>query len=271
MTIEWALVLFTAVSGTGAWLFASAALGELLHKDEAVGKAEIIVSFVLVVVGGCLSVLHLQHPEHILEALNRPASGIFIEALLIGLTALVILGYAVMVWRKASARARRVVAVVGLVLAVALSFACGSSYMMAARPAWDSIFLPLAYLGTAATAGTSCNLLIKVARKQGAASIKFASIFACAGGILGVVTALTYCLVTGASLLANEESVLIWLIALFLTLVVSVISSAFVGKQAKKELSLAAIATAGGIVGAISLRAVMWLAGAPVLNFFDLL
>jgi anaerobic dimethyl sulfoxide reductase subunit C (anchor subunit) len=271
MAIEWTLVLFTAVSGTGAWIFVSAVLGELLKKDEAVGKAEAIVAFVLVAVGGCLSVLHLQHPEHILEALNRPASGIFIEALLIGLTALVIVGYVVMVWRKVNTHARRVVAVVGLVLAVALSFACGSSYMMAARPAWDSIFLPLAYLGTAAAAGTSCNLLIKVVRKQGAESVKFASILALAGGILGAITALAYCLMASNLLLSNEDSVLIWLIALFLTLAVSVISSAFVGRQAKKELSLAAIATAGGVVGAISLRAVMWLAGAPVLNFFDLL
>jgi anaerobic dimethyl sulfoxide reductase subunit C (anchor subunit) len=269
MAIEWALVLFTAVSGTGAWLFVAAALGELAKKDEVIGKAEAIVAFVLLAVGGCLSVLHLRHPEHILEALNRPASGIFIEALLVGLTALVILIYLILVWRNATAGARKAVAVVGIITGIVFSFACGSSYMMSARPAWDSIFLPLAYLGTAAAAGTSLNLLIKIVRKGDAQSVRLASLLALGGGVAGAVLALAYCLAAGGVLLSGEGNTSIWLIALFLALVVAAIGSVFAGKQAEKGLGLAALAVVGGVVGAVSLRAVMWLAGAPVLDFFN--
>ena len=56
MEIQWALVLFTVVSGAGAWLFAFSMLGSLLKKDAAPGKMETITAFVLVAVGGCMSV-----------------------------------------------------------------------------------------------------------------------------------------------------------------------------------------------------------------------
>ena len=48
MEIQWALVLFTVVSGAGAWLFACSMLGYLLKKDAAPSKMETIVAFVLV-------------------------------------------------------------------------------------------------------------------------------------------------------------------------------------------------------------------------------
>ena len=35
MEIQWALVLFTVVSGAGAWLFAFSMLGSLLKKDAS--------------------------------------------------------------------------------------------------------------------------------------------------------------------------------------------------------------------------------------------
>ena len=41
------------------------------------------------------------------------------------------------------------------------TYACGSSYLMEARPAWQTVTLPLAYFGTAASAGAGLNLLLK--------------------------------------------------------------------------------------------------------------
>lgn len=80
MEIQWSLVLFTVVAGAGAWQFAAAMIEALAKKDELPCRAESIVAFVLLVVGGCLSVTHLKHVDRILEALNHPASGIFVEA-----------------------------------------------------------------------------------------------------------------------------------------------------------------------------------------------
>lgn len=268
MEIQWTLVLFTALGGTGAWLFASAALGELLNKEKEPSKVEAIVSFILLVIGGLLSVMHLKHPDRILEALNRPTSGIFIEAALIGIICVVIAIYFIMVMRGSSPKARKVVAAIALVLGIVFSYACGSSYQMDARPAWATISLPLAYFGTAAAAGTALNLLIKVALKREAESIRFAGMVALIGGILGVLTAAIFCFSSGGEIFTAQNDLSLWLIVLFLSLIVACVCSAFAIKQADKGIVLAVVAVAGGLIAAISLRVVMWLIGTPIMDIF---
>lgn len=269
MEIQWTLVLFTLISGTGAWLFASAALGEILNKEKEASKIETIVAFVLIVIGGCLSVLHLKHPDRILEALNRPTSGIFIEAALIGITSVILAIFFIMILRNASLGSRKVVAGIGAVAAIVLTYACGSSYMMEARPAWDTIALPIAYLGTAASAGTALNLLIKIALKRSEESVKFAGILALGGSVLGLVTAAIFCFSSGADLFSSEHNLSIWIIVLFAALVLAGIGSAIaIKKPGGKGLGLAVAAFAGGFVAALALRAVMWLMGSPLMDFF---
>ena len=144
MEIQWALVLFTVVSGAGAWLFAFSMLGSLLKKDAAPGKMETITAFVLVAVGGCMSVMHLSHVDRILEALNHPTSGIFIEAAMIGVLCVILAVYFVLLARNSSEKARTAVGVLGLLVGMVFTYACGSSYLMEARPAWQTVTLPLA-------------------------------------------------------------------------------------------------------------------------------
>ena len=54
MEIQWSLVLFTVVSGAGAWMFASSIIESLAKKDVLPNKLETIVAIVLLAVGGCL-------------------------------------------------------------------------------------------------------------------------------------------------------------------------------------------------------------------------
>jgi anaerobic dimethyl sulfoxide reductase subunit C (anchor subunit) len=271
MEIQWTLVLFTAVSGTGAWLFVSAVLGGLFKKDETLGRAEILLSVALLAAGGVLSVLHLEHPDRILEALNRPTSGIFIEAALIGLAAGAILVYLVLLVRGTRAGVRRGVAVAAALLCVILSFVCGSSYMMAARPAWDNLLLPVAYLCTSAAAGASLNLLVKALRKVGEDSVRFAGIVALLCCVLGAVSALAFCLSSGSTVFGAEGDLSMWVIVLVGALIIALISNALVTRYVKGGTGLAVVAVIGSVVGAVALRAVMWLIGTPVLDFFQLL
>ena len=155
MEIQWALVLFTVVSGAGAWLFAFSMLGSLLKKDAAPGKMETITAFVLVAVGGCMSVMHLSHVDRILEALNHPTSGIFIEAAMIGVLCVILAVYFVLLARNSSEKARTAVGVLGLLVGMVFTYACGSSYLMEARPAWQTVTLPLAYFAFAMLRGRS--------------------------------------------------------------------------------------------------------------------
>lgn len=263
MEIQWALVLFTVVSGAGAWLFAYAMLEQLLKKDAAPGKVETIVSFVLVAVGGCLSVAHLSHVDRILEALNHPTSGIFVEAAMIGVLCALMAVYFVLLVHGSSEKARTAVGVLALLVGVVFTFACGSSYMMEGRPVWNTVTLPLAYLGTAAAAGAGLNLLVKAALKREAAAVPFAGVLAVVGGVLGLALAGAFCLVAGVG-----GDAAAWVVALFAALVVEIACGAVAAKKPGSALALGAVACVAGVAAAIALRAAMWLIGTPFMDFF---
>ncbi|MEG2532694.1 MAG: DmsC/YnfH family molybdoenzyme membrane anchor subunit [Gordonibacter sp.] len=268
MEIQWALVLFTVVSGAGAWLFAFSMLSSLFKKDEAPSKMETIVAFVLVAVGGCMSVMHLSHVDRILEALNHPTSGIFIEAAMIGVLCVILAVYFIMLVRGTSKKARTAVGILGLLVGMVFTYACGSSYMMEARPAWQTVALPLAYFGTAAAAGSGLNLLLKAAQKRTDEAVSFAGLMAVAGGALGAVLAAAFCVITGSYVAASDNGAIAWAVALFVALAAVIASGAVVLKQPKNALALSTIALAAGLVAAVALRVVMWLIGTPFMDFF---
>lgn len=267
MEIQWALVLFTVVSGAGAWLFAFSMLGSLLKKDAAPGKMETITAFVLVAVGGCMSVMHLSHVDRILEALNHPTS-IFIEAAMIGVLCVILAVYFVLLARNSSEKARTAVGVLGLLVGMVFTYACGSSYLMEARPAWQTVTLPLAYFGTAASAGAGLNLLLKAVQKRDEQAVSFAGLMAVVGGALGAVLAAAFCIAAGPYVAAADNGAVAWVVALFAALAAVVVCGAVALKQPKNALAMGAIALVAGVVAAIALRAAMWLIGTPFMDFF---
>ena len=267
MEIQWALVMFTVVSGAGAWLFAGSMVAALAGKGELPTKLESIVAFALVAVGGCLSVLHLKHVDRILEALNHPTSGIFVEAAMIGVLCVLIAVYFIMLQRGASRGGLKVVGVIAAIVGAVFTFACGNSYMMEARPAWVTITLPLAYFGTAASAGAGLHLLMKAAQKQGDAAVSFAGVLAAAGGVLGCVLAAAFC-ISSASWVAQADGALALVVALFVACVVCIAAGAVAVKRTQSGVALGVVAFAAGVAAAILLRVVMWIIGSPILNFF---
>ena len=268
MEIQWALVLFTVISGAGAWLFACSMLSYLLKKDAAPGKAETIVTFMLVAIGGCMSVLHLSHIDRILEALNHPTSGIFIEAAMIGMLCVILAVYFVLIVRDSSEKVRTAVGVLALLVGVVFTYACGSSYMMEARPAWQTVTLPLAYFGTAASAGAGLNLLLKALQKRDEATLSFAGLLAMAGGALGLVLAAAFCISAGTYIAAADNSVMSATVALFAALAEAIICGAVALKRPRNALTLGVIALVTGVAAATLLRVVMWLIGTPFMDFF---
>ena len=267
MEIQWALVMFTVVSGAGAWLFASSMIAALAGRSELPTKLESIVAFVLVAVGGCLSVLHLKHVDRILEALNHPTSGIFVEAAMIGALCVLIAVYFIMLQRGASKGGLKVVGVIAAVVAAVFTFACGNSYMMEARPAWVTITLPLAYFGTAAAAGAGLHLLMKAADKAGDGAVSFAGLLAVCAGALGAVLSAAFCLVSGSWVVAADGAVAL-VVVLFVACAAAIVAGALAMKRAQSGLAMGVVAFAGGVIAAILLRVVMWLIGSPILNFF---
>ena len=154
MSVQWSLVFFTLFIGLGTGVYvAGVAITEWWRKAREMRITGAVTALVFLVLGGIASVLHLGHPERIFGALGHPTSGIFVESLLIGLTALASIAYIIAIEKAASEKVCRVIASVGVVFAVLLAFAVGSTYVLSSRPAWDTPILPLLYLASAAAMG----------------------------------------------------------------------------------------------------------------------
>lgn len=269
MAIQWSLVIFTALTGIAGWLLASTAVAELKGICKKTTFAAGATAFVLLVVGGCASVTHLSHPERMLEALNHPTSGIFVEAVLVGVTAVLTALYLILVKREGAAGARKALAVAAAAVGVVLSFSAGSSYMMASIPAWDTALLPLAYLGTAIPGGVATFLAIAAMREEGADELALPSKLLLAGGIVAAVLAAGYsaCAASaGAAAIACG-----WGLAVIVGGIVPAGAGLVLGKKPQQALPLAVTALACAVIGAVALRCLMWMVGTGTINFFSAL
>lgn len=170
MSIEWPLVFFTLFVGLGCGTFvASIVMTEWYGKEEQIKVKGVLIALIALIIGGVSSVLHLGHPERIFGALGHPTSGIFMESTMIGLLGLDIIIYLLALQRNATARTRKIIGTIGIVLALVLAFAVGDSYVMSARPAWDTIILPAFYLVSAGIMGCfSLSTLIALTQNTGA-------------------------------------------------------------------------------------------------------
>lgn len=266
MEVQWALVLFTVISGTGAWLFAWSSIQALAGKGELPTKAESIVAFVLVAIGGCCSVLHLKHVDRILEALNHPTSGIFVEAAMIGVLCVIIAIFFIMIIRNSGTGGLRVVAVIGTAVGIVFTFACGTSYMMEARAAWMSYLLPLGYCTTAAAAGAGLNALMKALKAGDEKVLSFAGLLGLIASIVALVVCAAYCIQMSDAV--TESNGIAWLVILFICLAVTAAASTALWKKPSRGIIPGVIALACGVVGAVAMRVVMWLIGSPLMNLF---
>jgi DMSO reductase anchor subunit len=153
MSIEWALVFFTLFAGLAVGTFTGVAVTEWRGIAAPVRLPGAILTLTALIISGISSVLHLGHPERIFGALGHPASGIFLEALFMGLFGLLVIFYLMALQRKASDASRKLIATLGVIPAALLAFAVGYTYVMPSRPAWNTMILPLLYMTSAAVMG----------------------------------------------------------------------------------------------------------------------
>lgn len=277
MEIQWSLVLFTALTGLAGWLFVCVAVDEFLGRARKASFPAAVVSIVVAIVGGLASVTHLSHPDRIMGALSHPTSGIFVEAVLIGCLIVCVAVYLVLLKRGAGAGARKAVAVVGAVFGVLLSFMAGESYLMSARPNWNTQLLPLGYLLTVAPAGIAAYLTVVAAAmgkgagesdgKDAAASLELKPypMALLVAGVLSAVGVLAYTLSAGAS-----DGAVFGLLALAVIAggVVPCVVGVLLPKKLESLLALAAVSCACALVGAIAYRCIMWVVTVPVADLF---
>lgn len=268
MEIQWSLVLFTVISGAGAWLFACVGVDEFRQTTKKVAFPASIIAVLLLAAGGISSVTHLSHPERMLSALNHPTSGIFVEALLVGLCAVVAIIYAILLKRNAPVIARRIFAVLGILLAFIFTYACGSSYMMSSQLSWNTYALPLSYMGTAVPVGTSLYLLLCAARKESSEAISLAGILTAVAGVLSLGLGLAYGIL--GSIALGDYANIYWLGVFVCGGLVPIALGIFakVKPDSKSILLIALVIVVCAFIGACSLRCLMWLGSDPLMSLF---
>lgn len=281
MTIQWALVFFTLFAGLGAGLFVAVAVTEWWGKAEAVRFPAAVTALVALAAGGISSVLHLGHPERIFGALGHPTSSIFVEAVLMGLTGIGMIVYMVMLKRGSTAVSRKAVVTVTSVPAVILAFTVGNTYVMASRPAWDTLILPLVYVAMAAVMGCSALTLFTAVKDDVEAARQTAKSVLITLGIQLVlvivyVASLSWAAYPDASrsvgrVLDGSLAPLFWAGLVIVGLAVPAVLAYLL--RTKKAGSLSplvgsAVGLACVLAGGIAFRAMMFALGTGVHNFF---
>ena len=251
MDIQWSLVLFTALTGMGGWLFFFICLNVFVRKTDKGAFAGTATALALTVVGGLASVTHLSHPDRMLGALQHPTSGIFTEALLVGLLAIVMIAFLVMLRRGIDGGALKAVAVVGMALGALMSFMAGQSYLM-----------------TAAASGAAAYLVLIAAQKADENACSLYGLMTLAAGCVALITVLAYGAVAGA--FAGDAAPMTIAAAAFGG--VAPIACGFLArKKPGSAVALGAVALIAALIGSIAFRCAMWVIGAGLYDFFGLI
>ena len=291
MELQWPLILFTTLLAWAAGLFAAQCLWALRGKGGRAQMPALIASAALLVVGGIAVFFHLEHWERIFNGFGHLSSGITQELIAIVVLAVVMVVYFVYLRRGGDeAKVPAWLAAVGLVLAVVLVAVMGHSYMMAARPAWDSLLGPLTLLGAACAAGPLTFAVIEAAR--GEAAGRAIALFSLIGSIANLAASVAYLAfmemasasytdvgfyydpthptagmvdVAALSPFAGES---VAMVAVAVVAAAVPVAAALVGRKTGNWKAWGAAGALGAVVGAVALRMAFYSAGASVYLFY---
>ena len=171
MAVQWPLLIFSVLLGIASGSFVFLGIGELTGRFRKIRFIAAVIILVCLAVGGIASTFHLGHPERVTHLLGNLGSGLSKELFVVAAMGIVTIAYLVLA-RKDYPGATKALGVIGLVLGIALPLVAGASYLMAARPAWDSFTLPLMYLGSGL--GMGMLLLKGDAEEEGMFALKLA-------------------------------------------------------------------------------------------------
>lgn len=258
MEIQWPLVIFSLLAGCGGSTLAFIGVSEILGIGKKARIPAAITAIVLMIAGGCASVLHLGQPANIMAAAANifSFSGISIELIALGANVIVAAVYLLLA-RSGSEAPAKVVAIIGIVTGLLMAFFVGNGYVMESQPTWNTITLPLAYLGSGLACGAT--LFAAFVGNDEEAQTKLRNLVL--GSIaIALVTFVAYAASTGFA----ANAMMFWVGAV---LVGCIGPAACVWLSKKRHQALWA-AFACAIIGGICLRATMWMLGTGFLSFF---
>lgn len=282
MAIQWPLLIFSVLLGVSSGAMIFAGIGEVKGRFKNVRFILGVVAFAAVAVGGCASAFHLGHPERALHILGNMDSAFSRELFAVGAMAVVSLVYAVLA-KKSFEGAAKVFGIIGAVVGVVLPLVAGATYVMAARPVWDTFLLPVMFLGTGVGMGflLACALVFMKGDED---DKRFALTLALAGVVVMAVAMVLYVAWIAMAPHADESRSIMRLVAGDLALafwlgvvVVGIVAPIAVVVLVRKKLAAngAADSAAGmlwaafacAIAGNVALRVIMYLVATSVEQF----
>lgn len=268
--IQWPLVLFGILCGMGGTLACSIGAAELMGRARQARFVASIVSLVLMVVGGLAVVAHLSMPLNAFYAVAHvfSFSGISVELIMLVITFVVMLVYAILLKRDVAPGAFKVLAVLAIVSGLVLAFVCGHGYVIQSREYWDTELLPLAYMGTVLPAGAFLHIALSAKLGVALEELKGMKVYLVVSVAASIVTSAAYLLFLGDAGGRNP------LVSYGLIVVCGMVGelvclAAFLkAPNANTVFLVAVVAVVLAVVAALGIRVEMWLTSDPYFNAF---
>ena len=190
MELQWPLILFTSLTAWACGVFGGAGVLALKGAGKKSQMTLVVASVVLLAMGGIAVFFHLQHWERIFNGFGHITSGITQE--LIAIVVFVVVAVAYFVALRKSDDGGTVpagLAWAAIVISVVLAAVCAHSYMMPARPAWNSVLEVASIVGAACLMGPATCAVVLAARGDDASACGLPSVV---GSAVGAVCTAAY-------------------------------------------------------------------------------
>ncbi len=295
MELQWPLIIFTTLLAWSCGVFATQGVLALKGEGKQVQLPALITSVVLLAVSGIAVFFHLQHWERIFNGFGHITSGITQELIAIVVFVVVAVAYFAMLRKSDDGGAvPSWLAVVAIAISVVLAVVSAHSYMMAARPAWDTVVWPLAMLLAGGAAG-ALTVMAMLAAKGGESKVGglAAVVLAAASAVASVAMVAVWQASAGSfanvgyhfdpttptsplldvaaetNVLSGELAPLVWLGVVVVGALAPVACAVLANKKGGKSwLALGAAGAACAVVGAVCLRVAFYELGLSVFMFY---
>lgn len=292
MELQWPLILFTTLVAWSAGVFGCQGVLALAGAGKKSQQLLTVLSCVLLAASGVAVFFHLQHWERIFNGFGHLTSGITQE--LIAIVVFVVVAVAFFAMARKSADGGTVpkwMAWVAIAISVVLAAVCAHSYMMAARPVWNSVLEVLSIVGAACILGPATCAVVLAAKGDAvdvcgqpavvgfavgaACTVAYAAVIQMGGGAFTQVgyyfdpTVPTKEMANAAATAAGQAP-LLWLGAVVVGALVPLVCCVLARKKGDAAVwkAFGAVAVVAGVVGAICLRVAFYNMGLSVFMFY---
>ena len=292
MELQWPLILFTTLTAWACGVFGGAGVLALKGAGKKSQEALTVASVVLLALGGIAVFFHLQHWERIFNGFGHITSGITQE--LIAIVVFVVVAVAYFVALRKSADGGTVpagLAWAAIVISVVLAAVCAHSYMMPARPAWNSVLEVASIVGAACLMGPATCAAVLAARGDDASACGLPAVVGSAVGAVCTAAYAAFMQMSGGAFtqvgnyfdpthptkamadvgaVAGEQAALLWLGAVVVGAIVPLACCAIAKRkgEAASWKAFGAVAVVAALAGAIMLRVAFYNMGLSVFMFY---